>query len=85
MPTYDYECAQCGHRFELRQGFGADRIQVCPECSGEAHRKLHSVAVIYKGDGFYTTDYARKPLNEAGKSLNESGDSESEGTSDTPE
>ena len=60
MPLYDYDCAGCGHRFERRQGFDADPVEVCPRCQGQAHRRFHSVTVIYKGSGFYTTDYPRK-------------------------
>ena len=50
----------CSHIFELKQGFDAEPIHECPVCKGESKRRLHSVAVIYKGSGFYTTDYARK-------------------------
>ena len=70
MPIYDYECGECGHRFELRQGFGSDTVQVCPQCQSSAHRKFHSVPVIYKGSGFYTTDYARKGSSDSGDSSN---------------
>ena len=80
MPIYDYECAECAHRFELRQGFDSDTVQVCPKCQSSAHRKLHSVPVIYKGSGFYTTDYARKDQP------SDSGDSGGDGaTSDSGE
>ena len=60
MPTYDYECLSCGHRFELKQSFDADPNGTCPLCEGEARRKFHPVPVIYKGSGFYTTDYGRR-------------------------
>ena len=66
MPIYDYQCTECSHPFELRLGFGAASIQVCPRCRGNAQRKLHSVPVIYKGSGFYTTDYARKGASTSG-------------------
>lgn len=59
MPTYDYECEKCGYRFELRQSFDADPDGICPRCQGRTRRRFHSVAVIYKGSGFYTTDYKR--------------------------
>ncbi len=67
MPTYDYQCSECGNRFELRQGFDAEPVEACPQCQGQAHRRFHSVAVIYKGSGFYTTDYARKQVSLPGK------------------
>ena len=82
MPIYDYQCAACGHRFELRQGFDADPVEVCPQCQGQARRRFHSVAVIYKGSGFYTTDYARKRVNTAGDSSDgDSSDTSSEASS----
>ena len=70
MPRYEYQCVTCKHRFELRQGFDADSITDCPICGAPAHRRFNSVAVIYKGSGFYTTDYGRKHLSEAGPSTN---------------
>ena len=57
MPRYDYKCGDCGHVFELRQSFDADPVGVCPRCEGESKRKFHVVPIIYKGSGFYTTDY----------------------------
>ena len=59
MPIYEYECFDNKHRFEQRQGFDDDPVDVCPECNGRMKRIIHSAAVIYKGSGFYTTDYAR--------------------------
>jgi len=56
MPIYEYECNECGHRFELRQGFDEEPVSLCPECRGRARRRLSKIAVIYKGSGFYTTD-----------------------------
>jgi putative FmdB family regulatory protein len=60
MPIYEYECAICHFRFEQRQHFDESVVGVCPLCQGKARRVLHSVPIIYKGSGFYTTDYARK-------------------------
>ena len=59
MPLYDYECLNCGHVFELRQSFNADPEGVCPQCAGMSRRKFHAVPIIYKGSGFYTTDYKK--------------------------
>ncbi len=67
MPLYDYECAACGNQFELRQGFNAEPVETCPRCQGRAQRRFHSPAVIYKGSGFYTTDYGRKHVSEPAK------------------
>ena len=59
MPLYDYECTGCGHSFEQRQSFHEAGVGTCPICSAKARRKFHAVPVIYKGSGFYTTDYGR--------------------------
>ena len=60
MPRYVYRCTDCEHEYDQRQSFGAASEGECPECSGVARRVFHAVPVIYKGSGFYTTDYARK-------------------------
>ena len=59
MPRYDYQCTSCDHRFELVQSFKEVGSGSCPECAGEGRRVFHAVPVIYKGSGFYTTDYGR--------------------------
>ncbi len=59
MPLYDYECVACGHVYELRQSFSAEPVDTCPQCAGTSKRKFHAVPIIYKGTGFYTTDYGR--------------------------
>ncbi len=68
MPLYDYECLSCGHIFELRQSFKDEPTGVCPRCEGHSRRKFHAVPVIYKGSGFYTTDYARSNVSANGTS-----------------
>ena len=66
MPRYDYECLSCSHVFELKQSFSAEPVADCPECGNRSRRKFHAVPVIYKGSGFYTTDYARSSLRANG-------------------
>lgn len=60
MPTYDYQCTECKHRFELRQGFDAETVTDCPECGKVAERKISLVPVIFKGSGWYVNDYGKK-------------------------
>ena len=60
MPRYAYQCTTCDYEYDRRQSFGAAPEAECPRCDGLARRKFHAVPVIYKGSGFYTTDYARK-------------------------
>ena len=59
MPTYDYECDACGHEFELFQSISAPVKRKCPKCSKLKLRRLFGTgaAVVFKGSGFYETDY----------------------------
>ena len=59
LPVYEYECSHCRFRFELRQRFETEPVSICPRCQEKARRVLHSVPVIFKGSGFYVTDYGR--------------------------
>ena len=79
MPIYEYECVSCNHRFELKQGFDAEPTESCPLCKGLSRRKFHAPIVIYKGSGFYTTDYARKnqPGDDGDRTASESVDDSS--------
>jgi putative FmdB family regulatory protein len=60
LPTYEYACRSCGGRREVRQRITDDPLTTCETCGGEVKRVLFPVGVVYKGTGFYTTDYARK-------------------------
>lgn len=80
VPIYSYLCDQCGNRFELKQGFDSKPKQPCPNCQKLARREFHSVGVIYKGTGFYTTDYARPQANRPGNTPGTSEASPSEGS-----
>lgn len=61
MPTYDYECLECGHRFEHMQKMSDNPLQECLKCSGQVRRLLSGGSgLIFKGSGFYITDYAKK-------------------------
>ena len=60
MPLYEYECDDCGHRFELIQKFSDELATTCPKCSGSLRKLLSSPAIQFKGTGWYITDYARK-------------------------
>ena len=74
MPRYDYKCVDCKTEFELRQTFAEAGKGVCPKCSGAGQRVFHAVPVIYKGSGFYTTDYGRpkRPVENGSKDSSES-------------
>jgi putative FmdB family regulatory protein len=62
MPTYQYECSACDHAFEAMQSMAEKKLKKCPECG---RSKLHRLigggsGIIFKGSGFYETDYKRK-------------------------
>ena len=57
MPIYVYRCQQCGDVLERRQSFKDPALTTCETCSGELRRVLQPVGVIFKGSGFYSTDY----------------------------
>ena len=56
MPTYEYRCTSCDHRYELRQGFDAAPLQECPRCGAPAKRVIFPPPIVFKGKGFYATD-----------------------------
>jgi putative FmdB family regulatory protein len=56
MPTYEYACTNCGHRFDVRQSFSEDPINDCPQCGANVRRVLYPAGVIFKGSGWYATD-----------------------------
>jgi len=58
MPTYEYECQKCGHRFEKFQKMTEEPVKKCPECKGKTKRLIGvGGGIIFKGAGFYTTEY----------------------------
>lgn len=68
MPTYDYKCLACDVRFEKFQGITAPAIEDCPECGGKVKRLIGAGAgLIFKGSGFYTTDYRSEGYKESAK------------------
>ncbi len=96
MPTYDYVCDNCGHAFELFQSITESAKKKCPECGKSKLRRLFGTgaAIVFKGSGFYQTDYrsdsykkraaADKPASDSKSSDSKSSDSKgsSSGKSD---
>ena len=66
MPTYEYLCTDCGFKFEEFQSIAAEPLHVCPKCKGNSVRRLISGGggIIFKGSGFYQTDYKNKSFTE---------------------
>ncbi len=68
MPTYEYECTKCDHHFEVFQSMKDDPLKRCPKCRCKIRKVLGSGAgIIFKGSGFYQTDYRSKDYHEAAK------------------
>lgn len=61
MPTYAYECKDCGHTFEVQQSFSDKPVETCQECGGALKKLFGNLGVTFKGSGFYRTDSATKP------------------------
>ena len=60
-PTYNYECLECGYEFEKFQKMSDEPVKTCPKCKGKVQKLISSGAgIIFKGSGFYTTDYKKK-------------------------
>ncbi|MCZ2526042.1 FmdB family zinc ribbon protein [Streptomyces sp. HB2AG] len=56
MPTYQYQCTECGEGLEVVQKFSDDALTECPACSGRLRKVFSAVGVVFKGSGFYRTD-----------------------------
>ena len=85
MPTYEYICRACGHEFEEFQSIKADPIKVCPKCrKKKVERKISTGgAVIFKGGGFYETDYRSEGYKSAADADKKASDSKSEAKSES--
>lgn len=59
MPIYEYECLECGVRFDKLQHFGDPDPDACPQGHEQVHRLFSQPAIIFKGSGFYATDHGR--------------------------
>jgi putative FmdB family regulatory protein len=61
MPTYGYECKECGHTFDFFQSMKDEPLKTCPKCGKELRRLINGgTGVIFKGNGFYATDKSAK-------------------------
>jgi putative FmdB family regulatory protein len=67
MPTYDYQCDACEHQFELFQSITENAKRKCPECGRQKLRRLigGGAAIVFKGSGFYKTDYRSESYKKA--------------------
>jgi putative FmdB family regulatory protein len=84
MPTYDYRCTACKHEFELFQSMKDSPKRKCPQCGKNALERLIGIgaAVLFKGSGFYETDYRSKSYQEGAKKESEAAAPKTEGKSE---
>jgi putative FmdB family regulatory protein len=74
MPTYEYVCDACGHAFDELQSFSDEPLKKCPKCGKNKLRRLFGTgaAVLFKGSGFYETDYRSDSYKDAQKKESDS-------------
>ena len=60
MPIYEYQCQGCDHRFEIKQGFKDPPLSTCQRCGGAVTKLISAPAIMFKGSGWYVTDYSEK-------------------------
>jgi len=60
VPIYEYRCESCAHTFEIKQSMKDDPLTVCPRCGKQVQRLISSPAIMFKGSGWYVTDYSDK-------------------------
>ena len=84
MPTYEYQCAKCNKRHEASQSITAKPLVTCPKCGGRLKRLISSGSgFLFRGGGFYITDYRSKSYQEAKKKDEQSKSSSSSSGSDS--
>jgi len=66
MPTYEYQCTRCEHRFEVFQRITEEPIKTCERCDAPVRRVLFPVGIVFKGPGFYVNDYGKSNGSSSG-------------------
>ncbi|MFQ5455604.1 MAG: FmdB family zinc ribbon protein [Nitrospirota bacterium] len=83
MPIYEYECEKCAHRFEVMQKFSDTPISECEICKGNVRKVISPSAIVFKGSGWYVTDYSSKYKDKGSSSDNGKTESKKKEPSDT--
>ena len=78
MPIYEYRCTACQHTFEVMQKFSDRPVKKCPQCKGKVEKLLSAPGLLFKGSGWYVTDYARASKEGGKKESEPSGESKTE-------
>jgi len=84
MPTYDYQCGQCDHEWELFQPISAKPVRKCPECGKLKAKRVigPGAGIIFKGSGFYQTDYRSESYKKAAQADSKAAESSTSTSSD---
>ena len=78
MPIYGYRCSNCGNQFEVYQKMSDEPVQTCPKCQGKVTKMLYPNGVVFKGSGYYSTDYKGSSASSASNGSSSSGESKPE-------
>lgn len=65
MPIYEYKCSKCGHRIEIIQKMSDQPVTVCEKCNGAMSKVISPAGLVFKGSGWYITDYSSKGKSQA--------------------
>jgi putative FmdB family regulatory protein len=86
MPTYEYRCAACAHTFEEFQSMTAEPFEICPHCGKPTLKRVigGGAGMIFKGSGFYLTDYKKGPSEASTKSSSKGSKGDKPSTSEPP-
>jgi putative FmdB family regulatory protein len=79
MPTYGYRCRSCGNEFEILQKISDPPLHICPKCAGKLDKMVYAAGIIYKGSGYYNTDY--KSASKGSEKASDKADSNGSGSS----
>lgn len=82
MPTYEYLCQDCSYKFEVRQSIKDDPVATCSQCGKSVSRIISAPAILFKGSGWYVTDYSEKMKPPADESSESASSSKKETTAD---
>jgi putative FmdB family regulatory protein len=83
VPIYGYRCSECGHQFEILQKVSDEPLKVCPKCQGKLTKLFYPAGVIFKGSGFYSTDYRGSGKSESSNGSGSASESSSESKSES--
>ncbi|HKT84352.1 MAG TPA: FmdB family zinc ribbon protein [Solirubrobacterales bacterium] len=78
MPIYGYRCSNCGNQFEVYQKMSDEPVQTCPKCEGKVTKMLYPTGVVFKGSGYYSTDYKGSSASSSSNGSSSSGESKPE-------